>query len=58
MPIVGSSTSSSSKRLPTTEEVGRYVNGEILASVWSRLWLPRRVRDAWEERFPELARAA
>ena len=42
----------------TTEEVGEYVNGTILASVWSRLWLPRRVRELWEERFPELAHAA
>lgn len=42
----------------TTEELGRYVNGEILAGVWSRLWLPRRVREAWEARFPELAHAA
>ncbi|MDA8045529.1 MAG: hypothetical protein M0Z30_09860, partial [Actinomycetota bacterium] len=42
----------------TTEELGRYVNGEILAGVWSRLWLPRRVREAWEERFPDLAHAA
>ena len=42
----------------TTEELGRYVNGEILAGVWSRLWLPRRVRESWGERFPELAHAA
>jgi hypothetical protein len=42
----------------TTEEVGRYVNGKALAEVWARLWLPRRVRDQWEKRFPELDRAA
>ena len=42
----------------TTEELGRYVNGEILAGVWPRLWLPRRVRESWEQRFPELAHAA
>jgi hypothetical protein len=41
-----------------TEEVGRYVNGKALAEVWSRLWLPRRVREQWEERLSELARAA
>ena len=40
------------------EEVGRYVNGAILVDVWSRLWLPQRVRLAWEQRFPELTHAA
>jgi hypothetical protein len=40
------------------EEVGRYVNGAILVEVWSRLWLPQRVRVAWERRFPELTHAA
>jgi excisionase family DNA binding protein len=40
------------------EEVGRYVNGAILVEVWSRLWLPQRVRLSWEERFPELTHAA
>jgi excisionase family DNA binding protein len=40
------------------EEVGRYVNGAVLVDVWSRLWLPQRVRRAWEQRFPELTHAA
>jgi excisionase family DNA binding protein len=40
------------------EEVGRYVNGAILVDVWSRLWLPQRVRRTWEQRFPELTHAA
>ena len=40
------------------EEVGRYVNGAILVEVWPRLWLPQRVRRAWEQRFPELTHAA
>jgi hypothetical protein len=40
------------------DEVVRYVNGEALAAVWTRLWLPRRVRQAWEERFAELTPAA
>jgi hypothetical protein len=40
------------------EEVGRYVNGVILVDVWPRLWLPQRVRLAWEQRFPELTHAA
>ena len=40
------------------EEVGRYVNGAVLIEVWPRLFLPRRVRQRWEERFPELTPAA
>jgi hypothetical protein len=42
----------------TTVEVCRYVNGQVLLDVWGRLWLPRRVRSNWEDRFPELVRAA
>ena len=42
----------------TTEEVARFVNGAILVTVWPRLFLPRRVLQLWEERFPELTRAA
>jgi hypothetical protein len=39
-------------------ELGIYVNGAALVKVWSQLFLPRRVRQSWEGRFPELARAA
>ncbi|MBO0692086.1 MAG: hypothetical protein J2P58_04230 [Acidimicrobiaceae bacterium] len=46
------------REAPDTKEVGRYVNGAILVEVWPRLFLPRRVRQRWEERFPELTRAA
>ena len=42
----------------STDEVGQYVNGAALVAVWPRLWLPRRVRQRWEERFPELTPAA
>ena len=42
----------------TTDEVARYVNGVALAKVWSQLFLPQRIRRVWEERFPELTRAA
>ena len=42
----------------STVEVCRYVNGRALLDVWGRPWLPRRVRTNWEERFPELVRAA
>lgn len=40
------------------EEIGRFVNGKALAELWPRLWLPARVRQRWEEAFPELAHAA
>ena len=42
----------------STEQVCCYVNGFALADAWDRLWLPQRVRLSWEERFPELVRAA
>jgi hypothetical protein len=42
----------------STEEVSQYVNGQVLAKVWAQLWLPRRIRNTWEERLPELGRAA
>jgi hypothetical protein len=42
----------------TTDEVARYVNGVVLAAVWAQLFLPQRIRRVWEERFPELTRAA
>lgn len=42
----------------STDELCRYVNGRALVTVWSRLWLPKRVRQRWEEQFSELARAA
>ncbi|MCL2395999.1 MAG: hypothetical protein FWC87_15115 [Acidimicrobiaceae bacterium] len=41
-----------------TAQVARYVNGGVLVEVWPRLFLPRRVRERWEERFPELVQAA
>jgi excisionase family DNA binding protein len=39
------------------EEVCHYVNGAILVEEWPRVWLPQRVRRAWEQRFPELTHA-
>ncbi len=42
----------------STEQVSQYVNGQALAQVWRRLWLPRRVRTMWEERLSELRQAA
>jgi hypothetical protein len=42
----------------TTDQIAQYVNGAGLVAVWSRLFLPQRIRRVWEERFPELSRAA
>jgi len=39
-------------------DVRRYLNAALLRRVWLRLWLPARVRRAWEQRFPSLAQAA
>jgi hypothetical protein len=41
-----------------TAEVARFVNGAILIDLWSHLFLPRRIREVWEGRFPELTHAA
>lgn len=42
----------------STEQVATFVNAAALLEVWPRLFLPRRVRETWEARFPELATAA
>ena len=34
------------------------LNRARLIEVWDELLLPRRVRELWEERFPELRRAS
>jgi hypothetical protein len=34
------------------------LNEEVLRQVWMRLYLPVRVRQSWEARFPDLRRAA
>jgi hypothetical protein len=39
-------------------DVARYLNAAVLRRVWLRLWLPARVRRAWEQRFPSLTQAA
>jgi hypothetical protein len=41
-----------------SEELCAWVHGPSLAALWARLWLPQRVRDAWEDRFPELRSVA
>ena len=41
-----------------TQEITRLVNAGHLQSLWSRLFLPGKVRQLWESRFPGLAAAA
>lgn len=40
------------------QDLRRYLDGSMLRTVWRRLFLPQRVRDLWERRFPELADAS
>ena len=40
------------------DDLRSYINGEVLCRVWSRLFLPPRVRRIWEDRFPDLRLAA
>jgi hypothetical protein len=40
------------------EELITYLNGDKLVEVWSRLFLPKGVRRAWEEHHPALRAAA
>lgn len=42
----------------TAADLDRYLNAEVLAMVWRQLYLPVRVREAWEQRFPQLVDAA
>lgn len=39
-------------------DIDHYLNETVLGRVWLRLWLPARVRRAWEQRFPSLTKAA
>jgi len=41
-----------------TGELTRFLNGGTLVAIWRDLFLPRDVRQAWEERHPVLRRAA
>lgn len=40
------------------EDLDSYLNAEVLLRVWRHLYLPTRVRQMWEYRFPQLAQAA
>ena len=41
----------------TVEDLRTWIDGRQLLRLWPTLWLPARVRRAWEQRFPELAAA-
>ncbi|HEV2361467.1 MAG TPA: hypothetical protein VGS21_07180 [Acidimicrobiales bacterium] len=45
------------REAPTTAAICQYVNGSALLASWHSLWLPTRIRDAWEDRLPELSHA-
>jgi prevent-host-death family protein len=36
------------------DDLTRYINGDTLKAVWPELFLPKGVRQAWEERHPSL----
>jgi hypothetical protein len=36
------------------DDLRTYVNGTVLREAWRQLFLPARVRQIWEERFPVL----
>lgn len=40
----------------TREHYTRWLNADLLRSDWPRLRLPRQLRGAWHDRFPELAK--
>ncbi len=38
----------------SSQQQEELLNADLLRRVWSQLRLPRRCRDAWQARFPEL----
>ena len=39
-------------------DLAAYLNGDTLVAVWPELFLPKGVRQAWEERYPVLCAAS
>jgi hypothetical protein len=39
------------------DDLTAYLNGETLVALWPDLFLPRGVRQAWEDQHPELSAA-
>lgn len=42
----------------SADDLRSYLNEAVLRQVWRRLFLPRGVRQSWEQRFPDLRLAA
>jgi hypothetical protein len=42
----------------TVDDLRSWIDGRQLIRLWSTLWLPTSLRQAWEQRFPELAAAS
>jgi hypothetical protein len=40
----------------TPEDLATFLNQGALLDLWGTIWLPPRIRAAWEQRFPELTR--
>jgi hypothetical protein len=40
------------------DELAAWLNGDRLVAEWPRLFLPKGVRRAWEERYPQLRTAS
>ena len=40
------------------DDIVRLLNTDLLRLLWSRLYLPAKVRRLWESRFPDLTAAA
>lgn len=38
----------------TAVQLHRWLDADTLRRIWPTLWLPARVRTAWEAKFPEL----
>jgi hypothetical protein len=39
----------------TVEDLRNWLDERVLIELWPTLWLPPRLRELWESRFPELA---
>jgi hypothetical protein len=39
----------------TVDDLRACLSGDLLLRFWLTLWLPRQLRQRWEERFPDLA---
>jgi len=40
------------------EDLTSFLNGDVLVALWPDLFLPKGVRQAWEERYPVLRAAS